>query len=134
MNATASTQRTITSSWQGSDLDTSVYTGDDDYAELLEDAITEAGRYASRESYTLEDGVKVVHGFVAEYTDPATGATRYAHYYGDASGTEYTDFATLAEAVAEYEQNVRSLQDCVAGTFDKDGEPARWFETTDVEA
>lgn len=133
MNTTATSQRIIASTWQGSDLDSSAYTGDDDYADLLQAEIEKAGRYARRESYTTEYGQKVTHAFVAEYTDPATGETRYAHYYGDQTGDEYTDFATLAEAVAEYEQNVRALEDCGSGAYNQDGEPQRWFEESDVE-
>lgn len=132
MNTTSTSQRIIASTWQRADLDDSVYTRDD-YADLLQAEIDKAGHYAHRESCTVEYGQKVTHAFVAEYTDPATGQTRYAHYYGDQTGTEYTDYATLAEAVAEYEQNVRALEECGSGAYNKDGEPQRWFEQSDVE-
>jgi hypothetical protein len=133
MNTTATGQRIISSSWQGSDLDTSAYTGDDDYAELLQETIQREGRYGThRESYSTEYGQKTTHAYVTDYTDPATGQKRYAAYYGDNSGSEYIDFPTLPEAIAEYEQNVRNLQDCSAGAYDSDGEPSQWFEVCDL--
>lgn len=133
MNTTVAGKRIISSTWQGSDLDAAAYTGDDGYADLIEDAIQREGRYATRESYTLGDGRKEYRAYVAEYTDPATGETRYAACYEDPAGTEYIDYPTLAEAETEYEQNVRGLQSCVEGQIDEDGNPQHWFQECDVE-
>jgi hypothetical protein len=135
MNATVTAKRIISSTWQGSDLDATIYTGDGDYQDLLEETIQREGRYGThRESFTMGDGRKEYRAYVTDYTDPATGEKRYAACYEEPAGTEYIDFPTLAEAEAEYEQNVRGLQSCVEGQVDEDGEPQCWFETTDVEA
>ncbi len=133
MNTTITGKRIIASTWQGTDLDTTAYTGDDDYADLLESAIQAESHYAHRESYTMGDGRKEYRAYVAEYTDPATGEKRYAACYEDPAGTEYIDFPTLSEAEVEYEQNVRGLQSCVEDQVDEDGNPQHWFQECDVE-
>jgi len=134
MNTTVASKRIISSTWQGTDLDESVYTGDDNYAELLEETIQREARYGvHRESYTMGDGRKEYRAYVAEYTDPATGEKRYAACYEDPAGVEYIDYPTLSEAEAEYEQNVRGLQSCVEDQVDEDGNPQHWFQECDVE-
>jgi len=125
----AATRRLIRSTWAGTDLT------DTEYADRLTDAIDEIPRTAHvRESVSHDrNGQISAHGYVAEYIDPATGTARWAEHYSDASGTEYADHPTREAAEAAYEENVRSLQDCVTGTCDENGDEECWWDGSDVQ-
>lgn len=119
MNTTDSTRRLIQSSWEGSDLAR-------DHADRLGKAIDAIPRSVHvRHSETdRRDENWWTRSFVAEYIDPDTGATRWAEYYGDETGTEYADHDTRESAEEYYEENVRNLEE--------NAEDGPWFESTDV--
>jgi hypothetical protein len=111
----ASTARVLRSTVQTATVDEEI--GDEMADQVLN------SRRPQRETYALDRiGQKVYRIAMDQVTDPQTGETRWAVAYADPAEVDVMDYATAAEAEAEYERAVRESYN-----------PDEPFDFTDVE-